>query len=81
MSSGKGPLSGLGGPFVNMSRESQLGVLFVGLAVVVYQPTPTTASFGDLPFYHLAKIEDGYFGNDEKCELCDKEIPATPVWV
>lgn len=67
-----------------LSRLKELaefnGAEVVGLAVVVYQPTPTTAGFGDIPFYHLAKLEGGYFGNDEKCELCDKKIPLTSVW-
>jgi hypothetical protein len=32
---GRGPLSGLGGPFVNMSRESQIGLIVAALALVV----------------------------------------------
>ena len=30
----RGPLSGLGGPFANMSRETQIGIIFVTLTVV-----------------------------------------------
>ncbi len=53
----------------------------VGLAVVVYQPTPETKHFESLPFYYLAKMEDGYFGRDGACELCDKGIEVEAVWV
>jgi len=33
------------------------GAKVVGLGVVIYQPTPHTLTFGDLPLYHLAKLD------------------------
>jgi orotate phosphoribosyltransferase len=57
------------------------GAEVIGLAVVVYQPTPQTADFGDIPLYYLANLGEGYFGNDNRCELCDKQIPLQEVWV
>jgi orotate phosphoribosyltransferase len=32
------------------------GATVVGLAVIIYQPTPTTVDFGSLPLYYLAKV-------------------------
>jgi len=53
----------------------------VGLAVVVHQPTPQTADFGEIPFYSLAELNEGIYGNDDDCELCKRELPLTEVWV
>ena len=39
----------------------QQGAHVVGLAVLIYQPNPQTASFGSLPFYYLAKLDAQYF--------------------
>src|SRR6185436_12596896 len=36
------------------------GASVVGLAVVIYQPTPDTFDFGNLPLYYLAKLEARY---------------------
>src|SRR5690242_19468326 len=33
------------------------GATVVACAVVIYQPTPETPSFGSLPFYYLAKLD------------------------
>ncbi len=57
------------------------GAEIVGLAVVVYQPTPETADFDSLPFYYLAKLENVYFGHDGECDLCTKGVPLQEVWV
>ena len=57
------------------------GAEVVGLAVVVHQPTPQTADFGELPFYSLAELSDGIYGTDEDCELCKQGLPLTEVWV
>lgn len=57
------------------------GALVVALAVIIYQPTPATRSFGDLPFYYLAKLENSYFASSAQCDLCNKGIPADEVWV
>ncbi len=57
------------------------GAEVVGLAVVVYQPTPATKAFESLPFYYLAKLEDVYFGNDSECRLCADGVKIEEVWV
>src|SRR2546421_1851850 len=33
----------------------------VGLAVVIYQPTPNTTNFGSLPIFYLAKLDASYY--------------------
>ena len=52
----------------------------VALAVVVYQPNPATAEFPDLPFYHLARIDDCCFFEEEDCELCRRNVPVEDAW-
>ena len=49
------------------------GATVVGLAVVIYQPTPNTADFGSLPLYYLAKLDASYYADSEHCELCKQE--------
>jgi orotate phosphoribosyltransferase len=64
------------------SIESK-GAVVVGLAVVVYQPNPETPSFGDLPFYYLAKLDAMYyFEQDSAKATAHTEIagPAEVVW-
>ena len=56
------------------------GATVVGLAVVVYQPTPTTHDFGKLPLYYLAKLNARYFADPANCELCSKGQPLVKVW-
>lgn len=56
------------------------GATVVAIAVVVYQPTPETPSFGSLPFYYLAKLEASYYTDANNCELCRKGIPCEKVW-
>ena len=46
------------------------GAIVVGLAVVIYQPTPNTYDFGSLPFYYLAKLEASYYADTAACALC-----------
>jgi len=53
----------------------------VGLAVIVYQPTPHTITFDPLPFYYLAKLEGLYYKDTASCELCRKKEPVEKVWV
>jgi len=48
------------------------GATVVALAVIVYQPTPTTADFGTLPLYYLAKLEATFYADASKCELCKR---------
>lgn len=57
------------------------GAEIVGLAVIVYQPTPSTPDFGSLPFYYLAKLEAAYFANGPACDLLSKDAPPQRVWV
>jgi orotate phosphoribosyltransferase len=56
------------------------GAVVVGLAVVIYQPTPNTYDFGNLPLYYLAKLEASYYANREHCELCKAGAPLEQVW-
>jgi len=57
------------------------GASVVALAVIIYQPTPTTHHFGSLPLYHLAKLEASYYSDAAHCELCKQGIPLEKVWV
>jgi len=57
------------------------GGQIVGLAVIVYQPTPHTITFDPLPFYYLAKLEGLYYKDTASCELCRKNAPVEKVWV
>ncbi len=53
----------------------------VGLAVVVYQPTPKTPAFDPLPLYYLAKLDAMYYTDTASCELCRKGVPVEKVWI
>ena len=55
------------------------GATVVAVAVIVYQPTPETPSFGSLPFYYLAKMEASYYTDAANCEICQKGIPCEKV--
>jgi orotate phosphoribosyltransferase len=57
------------------------GAKVIGLAVVVHQPTPQTLSFGDLPFYSLARLNARYFADQASCSLCAAGQPLTKVWI
>jgi len=57
------------------------GATVVGLAVVVYQPTPKTHNFSPLPLYYLAKLEASYYADAAECELCKAGAPIEKVWV
>ena len=57
------------------------GATVVGLAVIIYQPTPNTHDFGNLPLYHLAKLDARYFADAAHCELCKQGVPLAKVWV
>ena len=57
------------------------GAEVVGLAVVVYQPTPKTPDFSPLPFYYLAKLDGIYYTDAASCELCKRGAPLDKVWV
>lgn len=51
----------------------------VGLAVMIYQPTPRTVGFGGIPFYYLCKLDAGYAQDAASCELCGRGVPLTKV--
>jgi orotate phosphoribosyltransferase len=53
----------------------------VGLAVVIYQPNPTTPSFAPLPFYYLAELDATYYKDAASCDLCKKGVPVDKVRV
>src|ERR1700730_14358753 len=57
------------------------GAQVVGLAVIIYQPTPKTIDFSPLPFYYLAKLDAMYYMKGGSCELCKRGVPAEKVWV
>jgi orotate phosphoribosyltransferase len=57
------------------------GATVVALAVVIYQPTPRTHDFGDLPLVYLARLEASYYVDNGACELCRKSLPLEKVWV
>src|ERR1700682_3268222 len=71
-----------GGKLAELKRllESR-GATVVGLAVVIYQPYPTTHDFGSLPFYYLAKLEASYYADSAHCELCKRGLPLEKVWI
>jgi len=53
----------------------------VGLAVIVYQPTPATPDFRPLPVYYLAKLDAMYFSDGPSCDLTEPDAPVERVWV
>ena len=57
------------------------GAEVVGLAVVIYQPTPKTPDFSPLPFYYLAKLDAVYAQDAATCDLCKQGVPLENVWV
>lgn len=57
------------------------GAEVVGLGVIVYQPNPTTADFGALPLYYLAKLDAMYYKDAATCEMCRAGVPIEKVWV
>ena len=57
------------------------GATVVGLAVMVYQPTPDTRDFGSLPLYYLAKLEASYYADAAHCEMCKRGVPCEKVLI
>jgi orotate phosphoribosyltransferase len=57
------------------------GASVIGLAVIVYQPTPRTAQFGSLPLYYLARLEASYYADAARCDLCKRGGPVEKVLV
>ena len=57
------------------------GAQVVGLAVIIYQPTPQTVDFSPLPFYYLAKLDAMYYKDAASCEMCKHGTPVEKVWI
>jgi orotate phosphoribosyltransferase len=57
------------------------GARVVGLAVIIYQPTPSTMDFGSLPLYYLAKLDASYYADAAHCDLCRRGVKLEKVWV
>ena len=57
------------------------GATVVGLAVIIYQPTPQTIGFGSLPLYYLAKLEASYYAAGAECALCKRGLALEKVWI
>ena len=57
------------------------GASVVGLAMIIYQPTPQTLNFGSLPLYYLAKLEASYYADAAHCDLCARGAPLEKVLV
>lgn len=57
------------------------GAVVVGLAVIIYQPTPKTLDFGNLPLYYLARLNAGYAVDGTHCEWCRAGVPLQKVWI
>jgi orotate phosphoribosyltransferase len=69
----------------NLSEVKRLvessGAEVVGLAVIIYQPTPKTIDFSPLPFYYLAKLDATYYKDAKSCDMCQRGVPAEKVWI
>jgi orotate phosphoribosyltransferase len=57
------------------------GAEVVGLAVLVYQPTPKTVNFDPLPLYYLAQLDAMYYQDAGSCDLCRKGAAIEKVWL
>ncbi len=55
------------------------GAHVVGIAVMVYQPSPGAASFGPAPFYYLARLDGILYQDAAACELCKRGVPLELV--
>jgi orotate phosphoribosyltransferase len=55
------------------------GASVIALAVVVYQPTPTTITFEPLPTFYLAKLDAHYYADADQCELCGLQAPLDKI--
>jgi orotate phosphoribosyltransferase len=55
------------------------GAEIVGVAVAVYQPNPSVADFGNLPFFYLAKLDALYYKDASTCELCKRGVPVEKI--
>ncbi|MFZ0589118.1 MAG: phosphoribosyltransferase family protein [Bryobacteraceae bacterium] len=52
----------------------------VGIAVAVYQPNPSVATFGSIPLVYLAKLDAVYYRDAASCDLCRRGVPLEKIW-
>jgi orotate phosphoribosyltransferase len=57
------------------------GAEVVGLAVIIYQPTPQRPNFDPIPLYYLAKLDSMYYKDEASCDLCKRGVPLEKVWI
>ncbi|MBK9171174.1 MAG: phosphoribosyltransferase [Bryobacterales bacterium] len=57
------------------------GAHVVGLAAVIFQPTPQMVDLGDIPRYYLAQINPTYYTDAAECALCREGVPLEKVWI
>ena len=57
------------------------GARVVALAVIIYQPTPRTRDFGELPLYYLARLNASYYADAAHCDLCKQGVVLQKAWV
>lgn len=55
------------------------GAHVIALAVLIYEPTPVTVMFGDLPVYQLAKLAARAYIDALSCDLCKRHIPICRI--
>jgi len=63
---------------IHLAQET--GAEVMGIAVVVYQPTPTAPSFDPLPLFYLAKLDSQYCADNEVCAIKTAGLQPTKVW-
>jgi orotate phosphoribosyltransferase len=57
----------------------QRGAKVLAVAVLIYQPTPRTLVFEDVPLYYLARLDASYYADDRSCALCRRNVPLYHV--
>jgi len=57
------------------------GAEVVGIAVIVYQPTPQIVDFSPLPLFYLAKLDVQFYRDAASCEMCKRGVPLEKVWI
>ncbi len=57
------------------------GARVIALAVIIYQPTPGTRDFGQVPLYYLARLNASYYADAAHCDLCKQGMPIQKIWV
>jgi len=56
------------------------GAEVIGLAVIVYQPNPKTATFGSLPLFYLARLTSKFCKEGEICDIAPPGAEPVKVW-